>query len=275
MGDPKKPKEDPALVTPPLVAGTVASAGAAVGKVAAGAALASQEAAMLGGALLAIFPAVVALATAAGFKRSKRRADRFYKTIVNEWKGDSEKTAEEVAAEVEELIGERDDAADVIWRAVKGLLDAPSDRVALCLGVLAAEYLKDEKPADGFFRGVVRLLSDLSSREIDDLAAVLRLILTTTKRDTIAMMLGDRKEDGEKLPHLTWRISPDAMEDYGTMGHAVSELRPEDGPRLLYQLKINGLARDSTAAGFFDQTVIDAVMDRAVAERLARLLAVS
>lgn len=68
--------------------------------------------------------------------------------------------------------------AEAIFEAVKRFFDAPSAEAAPTLGRLLGEYIRDKREADHVFRGVARLLADLSTDEIRTLRALAQAVQT-------------------------------------------------------------------------------------------------
>lgn len=160
------------------IATTAAATGAAVGQALAISPSAATTTLAIAAGLVAIFPPVVAALSEVGIRRMRARADRFYASIVENWATDNEMTAEEVAGKLE-AHKEDPNVADAIWRAVRRLMDAPNDDAAVPLGVLAAEYARDKRPANAFFRGTTRLLTELSPAESRDLQRLVYWTLET------------------------------------------------------------------------------------------------
>lgn len=275
MSTTKKPH---ALVTTKDAVTAAATAGAgAVSGLAVGAG-ATATAIVLAALLVAFFPPALAAVTEVGVRRMKARGDRLFETIVDAWARDEEKTPEEVAGLLEAA---KDDpnVADAIWRVVRGLMEAPTDVAAVPLGLLAAEYARDKRAADAFFRGTVRLLSDASEREIDELARILSWVAASTRRREVVLTATDMEERDRTWHSIPWRLyvrpdDPDQPElpHQGRDGADINyDPSPEDGERLLFLLKSAGLAYEQTSGGL-GGGVPQAVLRRAVVERLAALL---
>jgi hypothetical protein len=224
---------------------------------------------------VALLPGGLALATEAAARRFRARGERLYRTIIEEWARDSGKTPEEVAGRLEEL---KDDAAasDAIWRSVRALMDTPNSNAAVSLGVLTAEYLRDERPADAFFRGIVRLLSDLAEDEAAEMRRMLGWALEQTRRPRFDLWASDFAEwKGGKSRRVPWFVAvrpddPLAPEEADGGNWIQLPQPPASAGRLFALLKASGVgleaAVDVMGPGIFGG------MDRPVAERLVRIL---
>lgn len=219
-------------------------------------------------ALAALFQPVVAAMTEASLRRLKARADRFYKSVVESWANDENLTVEEVAGRLE---ARRDDpdVADAVWRAVRGLMDAPNDAAAIPLGVLAADYARQGRKVDVFFRGTVRLLSELSAGEMVELRDLLVWVLRSTQREQVLILAYDKWMTEGERKQIPWRIIVKA--DEPEQARLVYDEHPTDGYRLLTLLTSNGLARDPRGS-YYDTSPVEAEVERPAMERLVRLL---
>lgn len=81
----------------------------------------------------------------------------------------------EVQGLIEAKIKESSEAKESVWSAAKAILDAISDEAAEVIGSITAEYIRDEKGPDPFFRGAVRVLADLSSADLELLRRIVAL----------------------------------------------------------------------------------------------------
>jgi hypothetical protein len=268
-----KPKDKAPIVT----ARDVASTGAAM-TVAAGKAMALDPtgATLLVGVLLAFLPPAVALATEAGGRRLKERADRFFETLAKTWALDEGKTIEEVAATLEARIEKDPKASDAVWRAVRGLLEAPTEEATVVLGALAAEYIRDEAKADHFFRSVVRLMGDADGDELRELLAVLDWTLATTLQQKWALEAHDVERRGEQWAAIPWTMRlrldlPMSTEVVSGPDGADWPGRPRDGQRLIGLLRSSGLGTDPGLA-IVGKAAPGAELTRPVTTRLVRLL---
>lgn len=250
--------------------GAVAAAGAAIAQVVVVEPNWSKPELAAAMVLAALFPPVLAALTEASARRLKARADNFFQSVVDSWANDEDITTEEVAARLD---ARRDDpnVNDAIWRAVRGLMDAPNEAAAIPLGVLAAEYAREKQKADVFFRGAVRLLSDLSAEETAELEALLSWVLKSTQRPKVLVLARNKTMNSGKIEETPWRIT--TALDVPTQGEIVFEKQVEDAGRLLTLLTTNGLARDPRGS-YYDSSPVEAEFERQTAARLARILAV-
>ncbi len=206
------------------IATTAAATGAAVGQALTIGPAAATTTLAMAAAFVALFPPIIATLSEAGIRRMRARADRFYASIVENWATDDEMTAEEVAG-ILEAHKEDPNVADAIWRAVRALMDAPNDDAAVPLGVLAAEYARDKRPADAFFRGTTRLLTELSTAESRDLQRLVFWTLETAPdAQEVTLVAFDRDAtagpDANAWPVVPWRV---------LMFHSNTSLSAPDG----------------------------------------------
>ncbi|WP_438035104.1 hypothetical protein [Sorangium sp. So ce204] len=124
-------------------------------------------------ALATVLPFAVAgvFWTAMNWKRIE--AERFWNTLRERWACDDDISREEVAGILESR-AEEPAVRETIMRSVRALMDQVDSTSTVPLAALALEYLRDpaNKP-DSFFRGSVRLLSDLAADELEELRSML------------------------------------------------------------------------------------------------------
>lgn len=219
----------------------------------------------LAAVLVAVFPPVLAAMTEAGVRRMKTRADRFFETLVDVWTRDESQTREEVAGLLE-VAKDDPNVADTIWRAVRGLMDAPNDAAAVPLGVLAAEYTRDKRPADAFFRGVVRLLQELEAVELDELRKLLIWVIDTTRRGKVELVARRGAVDAA-LDEFANDLDVDGIPEKRVSTGVVSD--PE---RLFALLTANGLAVSHLGMRI-NVSLPEISLRRTIAERLLRVIA--
>jgi hypothetical protein len=228
--------------------------------------------------------------TEAAAKRMRARGDRFWETIVDTWARNDNTTHEEVAALLEARKDDPD-VSDAIWRAVRALMDAPNDAAAVPLGVLAAEYARHACPADTFFRGTVRLLSELAESEVAELRDLLGWVLRSTQRARVTLLASDTEEHqrpaqvvaGALRPATTYervpwyiklrRDHPDRPEEPDNESNdAWTRIAspPQDAGRLFTVMKATGLGAEPTTGVFGAAVLLE--LDRATGERLDRIL---
>jgi hypothetical protein len=287
----RKATKSGAIITAKEAAGAVgAAAGAAGGALLH---LGAPAAAALVAALLALFPAGVAMVTEAAARRMRARGDRFWETIVDTWARDDGMTREKVAALLE---ARKDDAdvSDAIWRAVRALMDAPTDAAAVPLGVLAAEYARNARAADTFFRGTVRLLSELTESEVADLSGLLGWVLSSTCRSRVTVLANDLEEhkrppevvQGVLRPATTYervlwyvQLRRDDPDRPGEPDNVAQDawirfaIPPQDAGRLFTLLKASGLGAEPSMGVFGPAILLE--LQRATVERLDRILRAS
>lgn len=105
-----------------------------------------------------------------------RQTDKWWQEVARRLGG------EEIREEIEQrILRERSQAereprtAKVVAASVRTLLEGIDDAAMPALAALAAEYLRDEKDADLFFRQMARTLADLDEAALKDLQTVSRL----------------------------------------------------------------------------------------------------
>lgn len=253
-----------AIVTAKDVVQTVAAAGGAAAAAVTVPATAQPSVLALAAVLVALFPSALAAVTEAGARRLKARAERFYESIVDAWAADGSTTREEIAGKLE-AAKDDPDIADAIWRAIRGLMDAPNDAAAVPLGVLAAEYAKEGRPADAFFRGCVRLLQELSEAEHAELRALLKWVTTATARESVDLVARRGAIDAALDQHVQ-EPGVDGRPEMRTDTTAVS-----DPARLFDLLTANGLAVQLRHARF-DVSLPEIMVRRSIATRLLTIL---
>lgn len=261
----------------PIVSGkdaitTAATAGAAITQVVTVSPDASQPVVVAAALLVALFPQVIAAFSEVAMRRMRKRADLFYRSIVDRWARDANITEAEVAGLLE-AHKEDPNIADAVWRAVRELMEAPSDDAAIPLGVIAADYARSGRAADSFFRGVVRLLSELSSLEMSELRELLNWLHNKTaseRFDVVARNLEIASSDRESWKEVPWSVSL-----HNRASGSEKEVRfpgkLSDAGRLIVLLKANGLATES-GMSFWDYNPPSAELQRGIVERLIGLL---
>src|ERR1700755_2782815 len=92
--------------------------------------------------------------------RNIRRVERWFVSMAHELGGDPDAVRARLEARMAQ---DGDKVATAVLESVDCLLRAADDAVVPSLGALAAKYIRDDKPADPFFRGVAGLLQVLSA----------------------------------------------------------------------------------------------------------------
>ncbi len=127
-------------------------------------------AATAGATLPPIAGLVLGSAVKSGIGIWTRRGERWWKSFVAAYPGRSEKEREQLLREGVKS----EDRRQAVFACVRSLLDALDDAVAEPLGRLAAEYHVDDKAPDWFFRGMARMLADLSADELVSMRIMLQ-----------------------------------------------------------------------------------------------------
>lgn len=244
--------------------------------VASGGAGAASSAVAGSGALLAgffaLFPAAVGLMIWAGFEWRKSRATSWWQSVCESgWE-----TPEEVQG-ILEANQEHAWARETVLESVRRLLEAVDDAAAAPLGSLAAEYVKSRTAPDWFFRGLARMLAELSRAELQELSALARDIAEMSADGATVERQGD--VDGGEVLRFTPHLAPprDEVEEFSDQGATATAADvdseaytcPASLLRLCWLLKMNGLAKEGTS-GYFGSTTGPNVMvvERSVFERI-------
>lgn len=276
-------QKDAPIVTARDLTGAATAAGAAAGQALLLSPADAPSVLAIAAVVATLLPPVVMAMTEASARRLKNRGDRFWRSLVADWVRNSDLTQEEVAGRLE---SKKDDPAvsDAIWRAVRGMMEAPNEKAAVVLGVLAAQYSRDGRRADAFFRGTVRVLSDLSDEEADELSSMLSWALSSSEGDRIFLIAQDREQVDGRWQMIPWRVEllkeylPDQATELRNSGaireslylrcpHSFTE--PE---RLFSLLKIHGLALDSDYNPTWGGAPPNMELVRTSAQRLLSLL---
>jgi hypothetical protein len=228
----------------------------------------------------AVLPPVFGKAAKAAVRAKEKRVRKVIAEAIKQRAKDENVTEEEIAARLEAKIDDEGNLGDAIWRVARAAFETTNPEVALPLAILLADYGFRGEPADAFFRGVVRLLTEASTRELRDLSGVLNWVLRVTKRNNVLLHAIGQKEG----PKGIWRAVPWKLElrvddpdqpELSHRGHGEGldlESDPvEDGERLVHLLKSSGLAYEYTG-GMIGGGVPQADLRRPTIERLSQLL---
>ena len=258
-------KKQSSIVTPKDAATTVGAASAAAASALMVAPSAAPGVLALAAALVAVFPPILGALTEAGVRRMKARGDRFFQALVDDWAQQANLTHEDVTRILEDA---KDDPniADASWRAVRGLMEALNDAAAVPLGVLAAEYMRNQLPADFFFRGAVRLLQELEADELDDLRKLLVWALSSTKRTGELQLVSRHGSIDILLDEFANDPAADSVPDKHSHISIASDSR-----RLFSLLTLNGLV-GSAPTSRWGGGIPEINLPRNIAERLSRIL---
>jgi hypothetical protein len=132
---------------------------------------------------------------------------------------------------------ENDPAArNALFESLRNLSNALDDSVVPALADLTAEYLREHKPADAFFRGVQRVLSDLTAGEFESLRDLMVAVaaIPVSKRTITLSQHGD--------PKLVHYSTSHRREPIGSFGPHTQ--------RIFHLLKVNGLGADFQGGSF-------------------------
>lgn len=234
MAEDDKNKTTEALVAPAL--GIVAAGGVAAETLVMG-----NSATGLIVALLAMFPGAVQLAVAHAANAQSKRARRLWEQYVKSFGGDA--TPEEAAGYVEAHASEPH-VYESVTAAVRAMLDAVSEEVVPVLGALAATYSRDKVRPDAFFRGLARLVAELSAAEYHQLRSIVRCALAVRPTGPAIVQLEFIGAGGDpaKVHIMSWVA--------GRVQHELVADAP-DALRIFQLVKVSALGRDNPA-GFAD-----------------------
>jgi hypothetical protein len=142
-------------------------------------------------------------------------------------------------------------ARETVLESVRRLLESVCDEAAPALGALTAEYLREAREPDAFFRGAARALADFDKNELLDLRELLKDLAGL---DAATMTVEEIHVSGVPQLHVSFatpEVSDDVVVD-DQVAKEVSEVEPKaqfTSPasflRVAHVLKVNGLARDN------------------------------
>jgi hypothetical protein len=157
-----------------------------------------------------------------------------------------------------------------ILESLRALSQALDDAVIPALAALTAEYLREGKSPDAFFRGTARLLTDISAEELNSLRSFVRaLIEAEYKGPSFEVHYLPTGYDGKDIVRLKLP-NPD---EKGQPMYEVLKATMPYGLRLFSLLKTQHLGRDNLS-GFYDVASGPQVLwiERDVVYRLGGLL---
>lgn len=231
-----------------LVSGTTAIAGGLVG---------GPLGAALGG-LSAIAPVLMDTYR----HRMQNRAQKLWEKIVA---NSASKSEEEIANEIN-LHADEPYIYETIVQSVQKLLEAADDSVVPSLGVLAAEYLREEKRPDSFFRGLSQLLCDLSNEEFTDfqeLIAVFYSAPVVSEAIEAHISLKLYEGPGNNTLYLGIRkdtgITPSGFQSDFLWYEPIAHMQ-----RLFHLLKSHHLAQDNAQIDFGTSILTDKALVRRI-----------
>jgi len=125
-------------------------------------------------AVVALLPPLVVLAWSTARDWSKKRVEDWWGHVSQRLDSEElrEAVEERILREQAERPGEVPRTSTVITESLAALSRNPDEAVVPALASLAARYMRDDKGVDWFFRTMVRVLSDLDSRGLEDLRFV-------------------------------------------------------------------------------------------------------
>lgn len=194
--------------------------------------------------------ALLAYATTRLAERRERRWGRWIEAYIR-----ADPSVDE--AEVEAHLHAKGDdplVQEVVLEGVRAIDEALVDIVVPALARLTRQYVTTGRQADGFFRGVRRTLTDLTSEEYAALLGLLQrleaLDVATSQPD---VHLHYRATAEQPIPQLHYMrpYSEEERKRRSTFNEAVPMGQLDHFLRLFHLLKTNGLGRDSSTSGKF------------------------
>jgi hypothetical protein len=233
------------------------------GRIAAGAAGVTGAAA----ALVLMLPSALKLALPKVLERKANETKQWW-----DWVTMVDAPDETVRAEIEAHL-DNPDAQEAIYSSLKEVLDCTNSEVLKPLAMLTREYVREDKAPDAFFRGVTRVLADLTRGELKALRLLVRLAADVEKRldpgmlavDLYLTRLEKSRDETEYVHHR--EIAPPKL--------TLTPLRPSvpGAERLFHLLKSNGLGSDQPSGMWDVQTGPSSLLlDRRTLTRLVALL---
>lgn len=162
----------------------------------------------------------------------EERVARWWKRLTED---PSWETPQEAQGIIEAALQESADARETVWTAAKELIDAVDLEAVEVIGSITAEYLRDKRQVDVFFRGSVRMLADLSSVEL----RALRVLVTAVDQVPDDPILVIEKEGRLNIRKVS---SPNPV----SQGIEIGDVR-----RLFRMVKANDLG-DEPQGGKYD-----------------------
>lgn len=138
-------------------------------------------------------------------------------------------------------------AKSAVLESVRSLERSVCDEVIPILGDVAADYLSGKEDADWFFRGLTRMLADLTSDELAELCRLTRGVTAAT----------EHREPGEDADVFEKSDEPGVLlharpgDSYPDFLHVGADFRFIQ--RLFYLLKHHGLGQDIKGGTFGGQ----------------------
>ncbi|OJH33994.1 hypothetical protein BON30_45935 [Cystobacter ferrugineus] len=143
---------------------------------------------------------------------------------------------------------------EVVLENLRSLDEALDDAVVPALARLMRMYVTESRRADAFFRGVRRLLSDLTGDEYADLCSLIRWAVELASygnQDVVELEYVMR--DGATAPTLLGRQSGPTPPGFVVGKPPPSETMGEmpSAQRLFHLLRVNGLGFEGSSVGPF------------------------
>jgi hypothetical protein len=167
---------------------------------------------------------------------------------------DDDVTAEEIAGIIE-ANQEKPFVRETILRGVRAVGESVDSAVVVPLAMLTREYVHEKNPPDAFFRGVSRMLSELSASELDELRNLFDWVLNESKRDEITLSAHNQEAaKGNVWIRIPWRIELLRDQFVGIQSNDPHRYAIKTGisdpKRLFHLLRVNGLAWEGRGVAF-------------------------
>lgn len=236
-------------------------------------AAATATAAPASAAVWATIPTVLGGICDVAMNWKRLEAQKFWDDLRANIATDAGVTPEEAEAHIQ-LRAEDPRFRDAILRSVRALMDAVDGAATVPLARLVAEYERDGAMADALFRGVARLLSELSRTELKELRDMLEWAFEGTEASGIRLIATDLIWDGTQgEPHpASWHVLRYTNLTGSQRMHEGRFESVGNPTRLLHLLEMHGVARQPNDQGWPGYNPVRIWIERDVAERLQRIL---
>jgi hypothetical protein len=164
--------------------------------------------------------------------RANRRLEKIYEVYCE---SGAEHDPERVEAELQSR-AHLPEVQDVVCEGFRAIEDLLTDAALPALARLTRSYVVNARPADWFFRGVRRLLSDLSAEEFADFSRTMTHGANALPENVTEVFLTWGKRPAPALPDLRF-----ATGDTHDLPHVVVQ-GVRAAPRIFHLIETNGLS---------------------------------
>ncbi len=209
-------------------------------------------------AALALFPPLITACLPAVFDRHRRRVQNWWA-----WVTEVNAADEAVAVELDRQLQDPE-VQDVVFASLREVLEVPAEEAVRPLALLTREYVSAGAKRDRFFRGVARMLGEITGAELDQTSRLLADVVREND-DTVQVEITGRRPYRVGIAPLT---SGDPPRGQRTLAGEFPDI--EDVFQLL---KRHGLGSERTTATWAMVPAADQlVVDRATAKRILKFL---